>query len=104
VINSRGGFALQNSATQQPDNSATCRSGNPTTGQPDNSFHNGAILGMKKREIDAKFDEIVALADEYSWLRKEAASGYSGIQLNLWGKFRGQLYDECRFNMKEDVR
>jgi homopolymeric O-antigen transport system ATP-binding protein len=29
----------------------------------ENVYLNGAILGMKRREIDAKFDEIVAFAE-----------------------------------------
>ena len=37
----------------------------------DNIYLSGAILGMSKREIAAKFDEIVAFAElENSWIHK----------------------------------
>jgi ABC-type polysaccharide/polyol phosphate transport system ATPase subunit len=47
--------------------SASCRGRSPGAGDSkvgrENIYLNGAILGMKRAEIDRKFDEIVALAE-----------------------------------------
>src|SRR5439155_12368304 len=34
----------------------------------ENVFLNGAILGMKRRQIDARFDEIVAFAEDQRFI------------------------------------
>ncbi|MDW7775570.1 MAG: hypothetical protein SCH39_04420, partial [Methanosarcinales archaeon] len=54
----------------------------------ENIYFNGAILGMKKREIDAKFDEIVQFAEIEKFLDtpvKRYSSGmYECPELRLW--------------------
>jgi len=54
----------------------------------ENVYLNGSILGMKKREIDAKFDEIVNFADIEKFIDtpvKRYSSGmYECPELRLW--------------------
>ncbi|TAK34784.1 MAG: ABC transporter ATP-binding protein [Chloroflexota bacterium] len=49
----------------------------------ENVFLNGAILGMKKREIDRKFDEIVAFADVEKFLDTPVKRYSSGMYVRL---------------------
>jgi lipopolysaccharide transport system ATP-binding protein len=49
----------------------------------DNIYLSGAILGMKKREIDRKFDEIVAFAEVERFLETPVKRFSSGMYLRL---------------------
>ena len=49
----------------------------------DNIYLSGAILGMKKREIDRKFDEIVAFAEIERFLETPVKRYSSGMYLRL---------------------
>lgn len=49
----------------------------------ENIFFNGSILGMKKREIQRKFDEIVAFADVEKFIDTPVKRYSSGMQLRL---------------------
>jgi lipopolysaccharide transport system ATP-binding protein len=49
----------------------------------DNIYLSGAILGMKKREIDRKFDEIVAFAEVEQFLDTPVKRYSSGMYLRL---------------------
>jgi lipopolysaccharide transport system ATP-binding protein len=49
----------------------------------ENVFLNGAILGMKRREIEAKFDEIVAFAEVERFVDTPVKRYSSGMQMRL---------------------
>jgi lipopolysaccharide transport system ATP-binding protein len=49
----------------------------------DNVFLNGVILGMKKREIEAKFDEIVEFAEVHEFLDTPVKRFSSGMRVRL---------------------
>jgi lipopolysaccharide transport system ATP-binding protein len=49
----------------------------------ENIFFNGALLGMKRREIDAKFDEIVDFSGTEKFLDTALKHYSSGMQLRL---------------------
>ena len=49
----------------------------------ENVFLNGAILGMKRREIDSKFDEIVAFAEVEKFIDTAVKHYSSGMYLRL---------------------
>src|SRR6202021_2606909 len=49
----------------------------------ENVYMNGAILGMKKAEIERKFDEIVAFAEVEKFLDTPVKRYSSGMQLRL---------------------
>jgi len=49
----------------------------------DNTYLNGAILGMKRREIDTKFDEIVAFAEIEKFLDTPVKYYSSGMYVRL---------------------
>src|SRR5690242_9427356 len=49
----------------------------------ENVYVNGAILGMKRREIERKFDEIVAFADVGRFLDTPVKRYSSGMQMRL---------------------
>jgi lipopolysaccharide transport system ATP-binding protein len=49
----------------------------------ENIFLNGAILGMQRREIQAKFDEIVAFAEVERFLNTSVKHYSSGMQMRL---------------------
>jgi lipopolysaccharide transport system ATP-binding protein len=49
----------------------------------ENVYLNGAILGMKKREIDSKFDEIVAFAEVEKFIDTPVKHYSSGMHLRL---------------------
>lgn len=49
----------------------------------ENIYLNGSILGMKKREIDAKFDEIVAFAEVEKFLDTPVKRYSSGMYVRL---------------------
>jgi lipopolysaccharide transport system ATP-binding protein len=49
----------------------------------ENVFFNGAILGMKRKEIERKFDEIVAFADVERFIDTPVKRYSSGMQLRL---------------------
>jgi len=49
----------------------------------ENIYFNGAILGMKKREIDAKFDEIVKFSGVEKFLDTPVKRYSSGMQVRL---------------------
>jgi lipopolysaccharide transport system ATP-binding protein len=54
----------------------------------ENIYLNGSILGMKKREIDAKFDEIVKFAEIEKFLDTPVKRYWSGMYMcglhSLW--------------------
>ena len=49
----------------------------------ENVFFNGAILGMRRKEIEAKFDEIVAFAEVERFIDTPVKRYSSGMQLRL---------------------
>jgi len=49
----------------------------------ENVYLNGAVLGMKKREIDAKFDEIVAFAETEKFIDTPVKRYSSGMRVRL---------------------
>jgi lipopolysaccharide transport system ATP-binding protein len=49
----------------------------------ENIYLNGAILGMKKREIDGKFDEIIAFAEVEQFLDTPVKNYSSGMYVRL---------------------
>lgn len=49
----------------------------------ENVYFNGSILGMKKREIDRKFDEIVAFSEVEQFIDTPIKRYSSGMQLRL---------------------
>src|SRR6185312_2106984 len=49
----------------------------------ENVYLNGAILGMKRRVIDAKFDEIVAFAEVERFIDTAVKHYSSGMYLRL---------------------
>jgi lipopolysaccharide transport system ATP-binding protein len=49
----------------------------------ENVFLNGAILGMKRREIDSKFDEIVAFAEVEKFIDTAVKHYSSGMYMRL---------------------
>ncbi len=49
----------------------------------ENVYFNGSILGMKKREIDKKFDEIVAFAEVEKFIDTPVKRYSSGMQVRL---------------------
>ena len=49
----------------------------------ENVFLNGAILGMKRREIESKFDEIVAFAEVEKFINTPVKHYSSGMYLRL---------------------
>jgi homopolymeric O-antigen transport system ATP-binding protein len=49
----------------------------------ENVYLNGAILGMKRREIDAKFDEIVAFSEVEKFIDTSVKHYSSGMYLRL---------------------
>jgi len=49
----------------------------------ENVYLNGSILGMKKREIDAKFDEIVKFAEIEKFLDTPVKRYSSGMYVRL---------------------
>ncbi len=49
----------------------------------ENIYLNGAVLGMKKREIEAKFDEIVAFAEVEEFLDTPVKHYSAGMQTRL---------------------
>jgi lipopolysaccharide transport system ATP-binding protein len=49
----------------------------------ENTYLNGAILGMRKREIDAKFDEIVAFAEVERFIDTPVKRYSTGMYLRL---------------------
>src|SRR5262249_12094131 len=55
---------------------------NELTGR-ENIFLNGAILGMKRREIERKFDEIVAFAEVEKFVDTTVKHYSSGMYLRL---------------------
>src|SRR5207244_5062958 len=49
----------------------------------ENVYLNGSILGMRKREIDAKFDEIVAFAEVERFIDTPVKHYSSGMHVRL---------------------
>jgi lipopolysaccharide transport system ATP-binding protein len=56
---------------------------NPELTGRDNIYLNGAILGMRKREIDRKFDEIVAFAEVERYIDTPVKRYSSGMYVRL---------------------
>ena len=56
---------------------------NPELTGRDNIYLNGAILGMRKREIDSKFDEIVAFAEVERYIDTPVKRYSSGMYVRL---------------------
>jgi lipopolysaccharide transport system ATP-binding protein len=52
----------------------------------ENIYLNGAILGMKKAEIERRFDEIVAFAETEKFLDTPVKYYSSGMQMRLAGE------------------
>src|SRR5205823_2218125 len=50
---------------------------------PENAYLNGSILGMRKVEIDRKFDEIVAFAEVEKFLDTPVKHYSSGMYVRL---------------------
>jgi homopolymeric O-antigen transport system ATP-binding protein len=55
----------------------------PTTGEARNVYLNGAMLGMRRREIKAKFDEIVAFAEVEQFIDTPVKRYSSGMYVRL---------------------
>src|SRR5512133_3046191 len=60
----------------------------------DNVYLNGAILGMKKNEIERKFDEIVAFAEVEKFIDTEVKYYSSGMTVRLACAVAAQLEPE----------
>ena len=56
---------------------------NPVLTGRENIYVNGAVLGLSKREIDAKYDEIVDFADIGDFIDAPVQSYSSGMQVRL---------------------
>jgi lipopolysaccharide transport system ATP-binding protein len=56
---------------------------NPVLTGRENIYVNGAVLGLNKKEIDAKFDEIVDFADIGEFIDAPVQSYSSGMQVRL---------------------
>jgi lipopolysaccharide transport system ATP-binding protein len=56
---------------------------NPILTGRENVYINGAVLGLTKREIDAKYDEIVDFADIGDFIESPVQSYSSGMQVRL---------------------
>jgi lipopolysaccharide transport system ATP-binding protein len=56
---------------------------NPILTGRENVYVNGAILGLSKKEIDAKFDEIVAFSELEKFIDTPVQSYSSGMQVRL---------------------
>jgi len=56
---------------------------NPILTGRENVYINGAILGLSKREIDARFDELVAFADIADFIDAPVQSYSSGMRVRL---------------------
>ncbi len=56
---------------------------NPVLTGRENIYVNGAVLGLSKREIDAKYDEIVDFADIGEFIDAPVQSYSSGMQVRL---------------------
>lgn len=56
---------------------------NPDFTGIENTFMNGAILGMKRREIEERLDEIVAFADIGDFIHKPVKTYSSGMYVRL---------------------
>lgn len=56
---------------------------NPVLTGRENVYVNGAVLGFSKREIDARFDEIVAFADIADFIDAPVQSYSSGMRVRL---------------------
>lgn len=72
IINGRVGSLLEVGTGFHPE----------LTGR-ENTYLNGAILGMKKREIDRKFDEIVAFAEVEKFIDTPVKRYSSGMYVRL---------------------
>ena len=56
---------------------------NPVLTGRENIYVNGAVLGLNKREIDAKYEEIVDFADIGAFIEAPVQSYSSGMQVRL---------------------
>ena len=56
---------------------------NPDLSARDNVYLNGAVLGLRTREIDALFDEIIAFAELERFVDQKLKNFSSGMQLRL---------------------
>ncbi len=56
---------------------------NPILTGRENVYINGAVLGLTKKEIDAKFDEIVDFAELWEFIDTPVQSYSSGMQVRL---------------------
>ena len=56
---------------------------NPILTGRENIYVNGAVLGLSKKEIDAKFDEIVDFAELWDFIDTPVQSYSSGMQVRL---------------------
>jgi lipopolysaccharide transport system ATP-binding protein len=63
----------------------------------ENVYLNGAILGMKRREIDRKFDEIVAFSEVEQFLDTQVKHYSSGMQVRLAFAVAAHLDPEVLF-------
>jgi lipopolysaccharide transport system ATP-binding protein len=63
----------------------------------ENIYLNGAILGMKRREIDRKFDEIVAFSEVEPFLDTQVKHYSSGMQVRLAFAVAAHLDPEVLF-------
>ena len=64
----------------------------------ENVFLSGAILGMRKREIQCKFDEIVAFAEGEKFIDTPLKHYSSGMQMRLAFAVAAHLETECSFD------
>jgi lipopolysaccharide transport system ATP-binding protein len=60
----------------------------------ENIFLNGSILGMRRAEIDSKFDEIVAFAEVEQFLDTQVKHYSSGMQMKLAFAVAAHLHPE----------
>jgi len=63
----------------------------------ENVYLNGAILGMKRREIDRKFEEIVAFAEVEQFIETQVKRYSSGMQVRLAFAVAAHLDPEILF-------